>query len=204
MADDNDLGPIGGIKIGGGRAADRPPIVAEYTRPRQRRGGGFFSKLVLAVIALAAAGFFLAPWFALQAVRSAAESHDSQALAELVDYNAVRDGLKAQRSGAPPPAPVDPWQHPLEAMRRAMQAQTPIAGPSVENDLTPDALNALTNGRAPGQPVASHAWPQLRYWGFDRCRLAVSDPANPRRETLLTFQRHGWYTWKLSQVRLPG
>ncbi len=190
--------------MGGGRAADRPPIVAEYRRPRRRGGGGFFSKLVLAAIVLAGAGFFLAPWFALQAVRSAAESHDSQALAELVDFNAIRAGLRAQMSGAPVPAPVDPWSHPLEAMRQALQGAAVAPGPTVENYLTPDALNAEVNGRSLGQPVTVHPMPVLRYWGFDRCRLGVADPANPRRETLLTFQRHGWYTWKLSQVRLPG
>ena len=70
--------------------------------------------------------------------------------------------------------------------------------------LTPAALDDLLNGRAPGEPIAAHPWPILRYWGFDRCRLAVRDPANPRRETLLTFQRHGWYTWKLSRIGLPG
>jgi hypothetical protein len=204
LAADDELGPLGGIKIGGGRASDRPPIVAEYSRPRHRRSGGWFSKLVLAAILIAAGGFFLAPWFALQAVRSAAESRDSQALDDLVDYNAVRAGLSAQMSGAPAPAPIDPWQHPLQAMRQALQASPMVSAPRVESYLTPDALNAELNGRAPGQPVSAHPWPNLRYWGFDRCRLAVVDPADPRRETLLTFQRRGWYTWKLSQIRLAG
>jgi hypothetical protein len=204
VAADDDLGPIGGIKIGGGRATDRPQIVAEYDRGRHRRGGGLFPKLVLAAILIAAAGFFLAPWFALQAVRSAAESRDSEALNELIDFNAVRAGLSAQLSGAPPPAPIDPWKHPLEAMREALAASTIAAAPGVETYLTPQALNALLNGRPPNAAVTSHPWPMLRYWGFDRCRLAVDDPADPHRQTLLTFQRHGWYTWKLSQIRLPG
>ncbi|HVY34961.1 MAG TPA: DUF2939 domain-containing protein, partial [Caulobacteraceae bacterium] len=139
-----------------------------------------------------------------QAVRSAAESRDSQALDELVDFNAVRAGLGAQIVGVTPPAPIDPWRHPLLAMRQALQTGPVISGPKVEGYLSPDALNAELNGRAPGQPVSDHPWPILRYWGFDRCRFGVDDPADPRRETLLTFQRHGWFTWKLSQIRLAG
>ncbi len=203
MAADDDLGPIGGIRVGGARS-DPPPIVAEYTGRRRRGGdGGFLSKLVLAGILIAAAGFFLAPWFALQAVRSAAESHDSQALNDLIDFNAVREGLQTQMSGAAAPAPIDPWTHPLQAMRQALRGAA-LTGPGVESDLTPNALNAMLNGRPPNAMVTSHPWPILRYWGFDRCRLAVDDPSDPHRETLLTFQRHGWYTWKLSQIRLPG
>ena len=47
-----------------------------------------------------------------------------------------------------------------------------------EGYLTPAALDDLLNGRAPGEPIAAHPWPILRYWGFDRCRLAVRDPAS--------------------------
>lgn len=205
MAADDDLGPIGGIKIGGGRAADRPAVLGHHAPPPHHKPkGGLFSKLFAAIIVIAAVGFFVAPWFALQAVRSAAEARDAQALNELVDFNAVRDGLKAQLSGAPAPAPVDPWKHPIEAMRQALHPLPAIAGPSVETYLTPDALNALTNGRPVGQPITERPWPILRYWGFDRCRMAVRDPSDGRRETLLTFQRRGWYDWKLSQVLLPG
>jgi hypothetical protein len=201
LAADDDLGPVGGIDAGGGRTAKRP-IASKWTRPSRPRSGRLLSKLTLAAILIAAISFFIAPWFALRAVRSAAESHDVQALDELVDMGAVQAGLKTQLAAAPPPAPIDPWKHPLEAMRQALQTHTPI-GPDVSGYLTPDALNALLNGRAPGQPVSVHPWPVLRYWGFDRCRFGVSDPANPRRITLITFQHHGWFTWKLSQVRLP-
>jgi hypothetical protein len=154
-------------------------------------------------IALAAAAFFAAPWFALQAVRSAAQSRDNQALTDLVDVGAVRAGLREQLAGASAPAPVDPWKHPLEAMSQALSSAAPV-GPNVDGYLTPEALDDLVNGRARGQPIASHPWPILRYWGFDRCRLAVRDPADPHRETLLTFQRSGLFTWKLSRIGLPG
>ena len=193
------------MKIGSGRSEEpRRPIVAQM-RPgphHQRKPPNILSRLILAAIVLAAIAFFVAPWFALWAVRSAAESRDSGALGELVDANAVRNGLKAQLAGAPAPTPVDPWKHPLEAMRQAFVANTPI-GPNVDSYMTAPALNALLNGRMPGAAVTAHPWPSLRYWGFDRCRLAVADPADPRRLTLLTFQRHGLFTWTLSQIRLP-
>jgi hypothetical protein len=174
--------------------------------PEPKRRGGFLSKLILAAILIAAFSFFIAPWFALQAVRSAADSHDSAALADMIDYGQVRAGLRdqlyaqAQPGGQPPPPDV--WHDPVGALRAALQ-HTAVAGPNVESYLTPEALQALLNGRAPGAPSNARPWPRLRYWGFDRCRLAVPDPANPNRETLLTFQRRGFYTWKLSQIRLP-
>ena len=206
MAADDDLGPVGGIGAGGGRTAKQPAF-ANSARPLRRKSGGLLFKLtlfklILAAILVAAISFFIAPWLALSAVRSAAESHDVQALAELVDLGAVQAGLKTQLAAAPPPPPIDPWKHPLEAMRQALQTHTPI-GPDVSGYLTPDALNALLNGRAPGQTVGAHPWPVLRYWGFDRCRFTVSDPSDPHRATLITFQRHGLFTWKLSQIRLP-
>ncbi len=197
MAADDDLGPMGRIDAGVARPAS---VKAE---PKPSRGGGLFSKLVLAAILIAAISFFAAPWFALMAVRSAAESHDNAALTELVDVGQVRASLRAQLAGLPAPAPVNPWTHPLEAMRQAFAASAPM-GPSVDAYLTADGLTALLNGRPLGQPVTRHPWPRLRYWGFDRCRLAVTDPADPRRVTLLTFQRHGAFTWTLSQIRLPG
>jgi hypothetical protein len=158
--------------------------------------------LILAAALIAALAFFVAPWFALSAVRSAAESEDQPAISELVDIGLVRQGLRSELAEVPAPAPVDPWRHPLEAMRQALAARTP-AGPSVDSYLTPAALNALINGRLPGQPVTRHPWPSLRYWGFDRCRLSVADGADARRVTILTFQRRGWYTWRLTQIHLP-
>ena len=208
MAADDDLGPIGGVKIGSGRSEEpRRPIVAQM-RPgphHQRKPPNIFSRLILAAIVLAAIAFFVAPWFALWAVRSAAESRDGQALEELVDFSAVREGLEGQMPGAPPSAPpIDPWKHPLEAMQQAFQTKVVAAPrPSVLPYLTPDAIADMTNGLPLRQPVTAHPFPALRYWGFDRCRLAVKDPTNPSRVTLLTFERKGIYTWKLSRIALP-
>jgi hypothetical protein len=159
-------------------------------------------RLILTAALIAAFAFFVAPWFALTAVRSAAESADQPAINELVDIGLVRQGLRSQIAEGPSPAPIDPWRHPLQAMQQALQTHTP-AGPDVDGDLAPAALNDLLNGKAPGQPVIRHPWPKLRSWGLDRCRFVVADPADARRETLLTFQRRGWYTWRLTQIRLP-
>ena len=78
-------------------------LQAEYRRPHQRRGGGLFSKLVLGAIVIAAVGFFLAPWFALQAVRSAAESRDSQLIVDAILGLSRSFGIRCTAEGIEQP-----------------------------------------------------------------------------------------------------
>lgn len=65
------------------------------------------------ILAAAALAFLSAPWFALRATQAAARDADVQALAELVDYPAVRAGLRGgltPQPWAPPPASgPTPW-----------------------------------------------------------------------------------------------
>ena len=165
--------------------------------------------LFLIGLVLAAVGFAAGPWLAFRSLRSAARFNDLQALAEVVDYNAVRASLSAQLRptdvAQTAPAP-DILHDPIGAIRRAMQ---PPPAPRMDVDifLTPSALTALTAGRDRGSPAPNpepRVIPQPRYWAADRTRLAVPDPARPGRETLFTFQRKSWFGWKLVGIGLPG
>lgn len=164
--------------------------------------------LFLIGLAVAAAVFAGGPWLAFRSLRSAAQFNDLQALAEVVDYNAVRASLSAQlrpAGAAEAPPPPDILHDPIGAIRRAMQPAPPRM--DVDIYLTPSALAALTAGRGRGTPAPKDeamVLPRLKYWGADRTRLAVPDPARPARETLFTFQRKGWFGWKLVGIGLPG
>jgi hypothetical protein len=160
-------------------------------------------------VAVFCIAFAVAPLLAFRAVRSAAEFGDVKALAELVDYNAVRESL---RDGINPAAaarpPVDLLHDPIGALRRALEPAAPQA--NVEPYLSPESLASLSEGRglrAPKQAPASGLFggpiPAVRYWGFDRTRLGVADPAGGGRETIFTFQRRKLFDWRLVGIRPP-
>jgi len=167
-----------------------------------------FSGLVLIAAIIFALAFASAPWFAFRALRSAAQNQDILALGELVDYNAVRGGLRSQirptaRAQIPPP---NIWNDPLGAMRRALEA--PMEQPvQVDAFLTPAALARMADGRAPldrSPAVGAPRFPMITYWDVNRCRIAVEDPAAPARRTIFTWQRRGLFAWKLVLIRLPS
>lgn len=163
------------------------------------------STLLALGAALFALAFLTAPWFAFRALREAAQAADAQALAELVDYPAVRASLKPQlvETAAPGPPP-DPWRDPIGALKRAIDPIRPTP-PAVDRHLTPQGLHALTlatPGAAPA-PEARPPFPGLDYWGLRRVRFAVHPKGAPAREVTFTFQRRGLFTWKLTHVNLP-
>lgn len=159
-------------------------------------------------VAFAAASFVAAPYVAFFAVRSAADAQDVQGLAQLVDFDAVRASLRTGLTAPAPAAPPSVWKDPLGALQNAIRPMAQPA-PDVEPYLTPKALAALTRGQAQDairpQPAAGRPaspWPSVKYWGFNRCRLAVH--ADGHGDTVFTFERKGPYSWRLVQIGLPA
>ena len=147
--------------------------------------------VLLSLIAAAALFVFSGPWFALRGLQSAARDRDVQALAEIIDYPAVRAGLV---QGVDPeslsPAPKV-WEDPMEAVRRAI-IPNPRPPAVVERRLTPEGLHAVA-----GEPALL---PRVRHWGPNRVRFAIRTEAG---ETLFTFQRQGVFRWRLAHLGLP-
>lgn len=148
-----------------------------------------FKIVVLAAVVFALA-FLSAPFFALRALKAAAGAEDARALAELVDFPAVRRSLTTQlvparQVTAEPPSILS---DPLGALRRAMEPLKPPE-PVVDRYLTPRGLATL----ASGQPPTSA---KLSYWDTRHARFRV-------RETGLTFERRSLFGWKLTHVQLP-
>ena len=177
--------------------------------------------LILVLLLGACVAFVAAPWFAFRALKANARDGDVQGLAELVDYDAVRGTLKGQLGPTPnattAPAPTI-WTDPFGAMKRALEPLTPPP-PAVERYVSVQGLHDLTRGYEPGKgppeppapqglgdqalTLVQEPWPSLRYWGPNRSRFVVRGPDQPSRETVFTFQRRGWFEWKLVQIRLP-
>jgi len=170
-------------------------------------------------LGLAAVSFVAAPYVAFFALRTAADAQDVQGLNQLVDFDAVRTSLKAGLTpgqAAQPAAAPSIWQNPIAALQSAIRPVTQPA-PSVEPYLTPSAIANLTRGEGRDairpQPAnagavsgaASRApapWPSVKYWGVNRCRLAVH--AAGHGDTVFTFERRGAFNWKLVQIGLPA
>ncbi|MDP3853909.1 DUF2939 domain-containing protein [Phenylobacterium sp.] len=162
-------------------------------------------RLIVTLILGTALVFAAAPFFAFRALKAAARDGDTQALAELVDYRAVREGLRPQVAARPvaAPAPPDIWSDPVGAMRRAIEPLT-TAPPAVEPYLNAQGLHDLTRGYAPGKaPAEARApFPTLRYWGPNRARFAVT-ASGAQEPVIFSFQRRDLFTWKLVQIRAP-
>jgi hypothetical protein len=168
-----------------------------------------FTIVLTTAVVLAALSFVLAPYVAFFALRSAADAQDVQGLNQLVDFDAVRGSLANGMAPPRPAAPPSVWRDPIGAFNAAIKPLSTPA-PSVDPFLTPKALSALTRGEGrdslrpqpypTGKPPAP--WPGVRYWGVNRCRLAVS--ADGHGDTIFTFERKGPFTWRLVQIGLPA
>jgi hypothetical protein len=178
-----------------------------------REGGGGMlrrpiSLLILIAAAVAAVSFVSAPWFAFRALREAASTSDTQALGKLVDYASVRQGLGPQLAPGQnePPPPVDIFHDPIGAIRQALSPPPVAPRDEVNAWLTPHALEALSDGRLPGVRAPERRgrpWPKVEYWGPNRCRISVADPRTKKRPVNFTFERRGFFTWKLVRIAPP-
>jgi len=162
--------------------------------------------LTLFLVAVLAFGavFVSAPWFAFRALRAAAQSNDIQAMAELIDFNAVRQNLEGQVDPeAAAPAP-DIWHDPIGAMRHMLRPVAPTK--DTDSYLTPAAINTLGAGDHPGPDTLADTFPgfhgrTIQYWDPNRCRIQVTEADG--RKALFSFERRGLFDWKLVQIRLP-
>jgi hypothetical protein len=150
-----------------------------------------WSQLFIISAFLVALAIVAAPWFAMRALQAAARDGDVQALAELIDYPAVRAGLRADPQAGALEAPASVWSDPVGAVRHALERRRP-APPEGERYLTPAGLHLLA-----GPPEFGH---EVRHWGPNRVRFAVRAG---ERVSLFTFQRRGVFRWRLVHLAPP-
>ena len=167
-----------------------------------------FATLILLVLLVAAGYFVTAPWWAFRSLRDAARSDDIQAMSQLIDYNAVREGLAAQLSGRPAPdtPPPDVFHDPIGALKHAF-TPPPAPPPGTENYITSKSLADMAEGLPPGAPLPAadkEPFPKIAFWGPDRCRITVAAPGDPTKKTEFTFQRKTIFGWKVVRIVLPG
>ena len=163
--------------------------------------------LLLIAILLAVGYFVSAPWWTFRSMRDAARTNDQPALARVIDYDSVREGLAAQIAGRlPPPPPPSVWSDPVGAMKHFFTPPPP-APPQTEGYLSARSIAAMADGRGPKEgPVAAgghEPFPTIAFWGPDRCRISVANADQKTRKNEFVFERKGIFSWKLERIELP-
>jgi len=161
---------------------------------------------VLVAVALLGGGatyLYFTPQLALRAIERAARSGDTKALAERVDFPAVRASVKRQVVARIDQAAAAN-QSPLAAFGSALAGA--LSEPAVDALVTPDNLARMLRGERVGSVqgptiVLDSSNVKLGYVGIDRFE-AVTAPA-PGGFTLV-LARDGWFDWKLVDVVLPA
>lgn len=166
-----------------------------------------FGTLLLIVVLVAVGWFVTAPWWTFRSLRDAARNNDAPALARVIDYDSVRQGLADQLAGRPPePPPPSIWSNPVGALQH-MFTPPPPAPPQADRYVSARAIASMADGRRPfaGPAPAGHEpFPAIAFWGPDRCRINVTDPDDKSRRTEFVFERKGIFDWKLERIVLPA
>lgn len=189
--------------------------------PVQRRAPWRWLALALAVLLVVA--YVASPLATLASLRSAARAGDRDRLEQLVDFPAVRTGLKAQLSAyLTAGMQSDPELHdnPFAALGAALLPA--VMDRVVETYVTPEAIATMVktakappvpsadaglNGEAAASGPPSAADPGLdthySYVGLDRFRARLEDPAKPDAALTLVLERRGVFRWQLIRIDLP-
>lgn len=160
---------------------------------------------VIVLIAACVAWYFASPAYALSQMKAAAKSNDSDAMANYIDFPALREDLKADLLA--------------QMMAEAQKDKSPFSGfamaigPAMVNGMvdgfvTPAGMKALfaskqgqatANAKAPaGRTFKLEDKPVIKRRGMSE--FVVSSMEEP--ESGMVFKRHG-LSWKLSGVDLP-
>ena len=174
--------------------------------------------LLLALLVLVGAYVAAGPYLAIRAIRAAVQAQDASALAEQVDFPALRGSLKAQLVDAMVrKAGADAQSSLLGAI--ALRIGTGVANTAVDAMVNPAGLAALMEGRrvwrdardsfsrpatgTDGMPVAEAPPLQdadYRYESPSRFTATIHDDEG--HPVVFVLQRKG-LRWRLADIRLP-
>ena len=169
--------------------------------------------LALLLVALLAVGAYVAagPWMTVRAIRHALQEQDASALAEQVDFPAVRArrssvcALRLARATGPS------WQAHLLGQAGLALAHR-VLETAVDALVTPSGLAAMMEGRAvwkrvgDGLATGSDTAPEPLHDARYRFESASSFTATIRNSdgapVVFVLRRHGMH-WTLADIRLP-
>ncbi|MFP2769673.1 DUF2939 domain-containing protein [Oceanisphaera sp. KMM 10153] len=149
-------------------------------------------KYVLLLLILCAAGYVVAaPWLTAYRISDAVDRHDSVVLAELVEFDSVRQSLKQQlNSRVLRELGTDNKQNPFSALGASL-ANIMVDG-LLDTYMTPAGIERLMRGETPAPGIPESSPPQSP---GDEAGHDPNDTKNPpERKTLFSDARMGYQT----------
>lgn len=188
--------------------------------------------LALVLIAFCA-GFYFTPHLAVRGLQSAIEARDAERISRYVDFALLRENLKARfgerlRKDLAAKTPSGSGRDLAAAFGAAILSS--VLDPMIDVLVTPEGLARMMAGEAllsppksmPPRPAAPTPAPPpptpspttaapvgdatlaLSYESFDRVlatRTRTTD--RPGAAAALVLTRDGWFSWKVTDIRLP-
>ena len=176
--------------------------------PRRSRMKRIIITLGIALVLLGFAAYLAAsPYLALYKLKSGVEARDAEAVAECVDFPALRQNLKDQLQAALSKR-IDSQQSPLGALAASLAVSA--ADPLVDSLISPEGLARLMAGQKPPLASSEPSTPAspvknlledatFGYESLDEFVVSVPSAGGAIRFVLT---RSG-LSWKLSRIEIP-
>jgi hypothetical protein len=169
----------------------------------------FFGPFAFMAACAAAIWLYFTPHLAVKRMQDAARAGDHQALAQLVDFPAVRASVKEEvREAVSGELGAD--RSPLASFGAALAGM--VVEPLVDSFVTPEGIASAVRGERPslgsGEKRVKKEARDLEvargYEGSDTFVLHFRDRDDGTERMALVMRRHGIADWKLAAIRLPG
>lgn len=169
--------------------------------------------LIAAVLALGAYWYY-SPYLAMRAMQAAAQKNDADTVNEHVDYPKLRESLKGQMAAMMTERLGKASSTGAEALGAALGMA--MVHQFVEAFVRPEAvMQAMKSGKL--EPKTSEGSPaqdgnaKRPDWAVerkstDKVIAYARDPeaSDSARAVGLVFERYGFATWKLTEIRMPS
>jgi hypothetical protein len=162
---------------------------------------------VLAALLVLALGYSAYPYVALYRLGAAVGTGDAAALAVLIDWDAVREGIKEDIADAVTELPAPRSEDDSKLPPFGYSFVRGMAASRVDANVTPETLLSLVRGPDPSLPRVTEEATLLRWAFFDAptsFRIVLRPSTIPQGEPDMRLRlklRHG--SWTVTRVWLP-
>lgn len=165
-------------------------------------------------ILLIACWIYASPYLAVRGMKETVKSGDAVALADYVNFSALKESLKAGFTAQVMSSMEEIKDNPFAAFGAAIANL--LINPMIETLVSPEGLAAMMNGKKPDlaiqqkekiqntHPGAEEMEPfvEMGYENFNRFIVKASDKVDTTQNITMVFLRDG-LSWKLSAIRFP-
>jgi len=165
-------------------------------------------------ILLIACWIYASPYLAVRGMKEKVASGDAVALADYVNFPALKESLKASFTAQMTTSMEEIKDNPFAALGTAIA--NVLINPMIESLVSPEGLVAMMNGHKPNLAIQREGEIQDRssggrdnepvvkmgYENFNRFIVKASDKIDTTQEITMVFLRDG-LSWKLAAIRFP-